>query len=49
MSFRIDFDAFLSTLPVMFYGMAGGLLIMLVICGILMLLYRFSKGTGDSE
>ncbi len=40
---RIDFNAMVSTLPVMLYGMLGGILVMAVICGVLMLLYRIGK------
>lgn len=43
MNFHIDFQAFLSTLPVMLYGMIGGMLVMGVICLALMAMYAVGK------
>jgi hypothetical protein len=43
MKFTIDFAAMAKTLPVMLYGMLGGLAVMLVICLILMGMYRLGK------
>ncbi len=43
MRFHLNFEGFLSTLPVMLYGMLGGLVVMLILCGILMGLYQAGK------
>lgn len=44
MNFHIDVPAMVKTLPIMLYGMAGGMLVMGAICLILMLLYRIGRG-----
>ncbi len=43
MNFHIDFPAFLKTLPVMGYGMLGGLIVMGIICLIIMGMYAIGK------
>ncbi len=43
MKFTIDFNAMVSVLPVMLYGVLGGLLVMLVLYGTLQLLFRLGK------
>jgi hypothetical protein len=40
MKFTIDFAAMVKTLPVMLYGMLGGLAVMLVSCLLLLAMYR---------
>lgn len=49
MRFAIDFAAMVETLPVMLYGMLGGILVMFVIYAIIMLLYRFGKRSGKAD
>lgn len=46
MSFHIDFPAFLSTLPVMLYGMIGGMVVMGIICLALMAMYAIGRRKG---
>ena len=43
MSLHFDFQAFVSTLPVMLWGMLGGLVVLCFICLILMILYRLGS------
>lgn len=43
MQFHIDVPAMVSTLPVMLYGMIGGMLVMGIICLALMGLYAIGK------
>ena len=40
---NINFDALLQTLPIMLYGMLGGVVVMLVLWAILALLYKVGK------
>lgn len=49
MNFHIDVPAFVQTLPIMLYGMLGGLAVMLLICLILMLLYRVGGRKGKAQ
>lgn len=49
MQFKIDFGAMVETLPVMLYGMIGGMLVMAIICGVLMALYAVGKGKKDKK
>ena len=43
MKLQFNLDALGSTLPVMFYGMLGGIAVMALLCGALMLLYAAGK------
>lgn len=43
----MNLDAFVSTLPLMLYGMLGGILVMLVLWGLLALLYRVGKRSAN--
>ena len=47
MNFTIDFSALLSTLPVMLYGMIGGMIVMFVLYCSITLFYR--AGIGRKE
>lgn len=49
MRFHIDFGAFVSTLPVMLYGMIGGLFVMAVICLLLVGLYKVGSLSGKKK
>lgn len=44
MIFQIDFAAMVSTLPVMLWGMIGGMVVMGAICLVIVGLYRIGKG-----
>lgn len=43
MNFHINWNGFVSTLPVMLNGMLGGMLVMLLICAVLMGLYWIGR------
>lgn len=43
MNFHIDWSAFVSTLPIMLFGMIGGMAVMLLICLVLQLLHAVGK------
>lgn len=49
MNFHFDVNAMVSTLPIMLYGMLGGLIVMLVIAGLLTGLYRFGKRNQHTD
>ncbi len=43
MQLRFDVAALVKTLPVMGYGMLGGVIVMAMLCGALYVLYRIGK------
>lgn len=43
MKFTFDLNALVSVLPIMFYGVLGGLLVMLALYGVLQLLFMLGK------
>ena len=49
MNFHIDVQAMVSTLPVMLNGMIGGLVVMLVICLMVLGLYKIGGSKKKEE
>lgn len=45
----MNFDALAATLPVMLYGMLGGIVVMLVIWALLKILYRVGRRSSNNS
>ncbi len=48
MKFTFDLNALVSVLPIMLYGMLGGLIVMFVLYCVLQLLYRVGRRKRDA-
>lgn len=49
MRFELNGQALLDTLPIMFYGVLGGMFVMVLLCFVLFLLYRVPKWKRNKE